>query len=324
MTRAVPRIAAMHGRGIDVRAGVSNHALRPIADRRSLQMTTKTGESERKPQPKPDREKVEAEVRYETYLHLEKLLDAQYPRSEPPHHDEMLFIIQHQVAELWFKLVLHELDAAIECLKRDQLARSIKILARLKQVQHQLTAQWSVLATLTPSAYAAFRDVLGTASGFQSLQYRVLEFKLGNKDRNMLPMFRHNLEYYRTLKTALESPSIYDEFLRYLYRVGHRVPLERVDRDWTERYEHHPGVVDVLEVIYKHPDEYWAAYEVCENLVDIETNFQSWRFHHMKTVERIIGFKSGTGGTAGVKFLKKALDIVFFPELTEVRTKIGD
>jgi tryptophan 2,3-dioxygenase len=176
---------------------------------------------------------------------------------------------------------------------------------------------------LTPSVYAKFRDVLGTASGFQSLQYRVLEFKLGNKDRSMLPRFRHNLEHYRVLKAALESPSIYDEFLRYLYRVGHRVPLERVERDWTERYEHHRGVVEVLEVIYKHPDEYWAAYEICENLVDIEANFQSWRFHHMKTVERIIGFKPGTGGTAGVAFLRKALDISFFPELIEVRTKIG-
>jgi tryptophan 2,3-dioxygenase len=235
----------------------------------------------------------------------------------------MLFIIQHHVAELWLKLMLHELDAAIECIKTDQVGRTIKTFARMKQIQHQLTAQWSVLATLTPSAYAKFRDVLGTASGFQSLQYRVLEFKLGNKDRNMLPRFRHNLEHYRLLKSALESPSIYDEFLRYLYRVGHRVPLERVERDWTERYEHHRGVVEVLEVIYKHPDEYWAAYEICENLVDIEANFQSWRFHHMKTVERIIGFKPGTGGTAGVAFLRKALDISFFPELIEVRTKIG-
>ena len=284
-------------------------------------MTTKVGESER--QPKPDREKKTAAVRYETYLELEKLLDSQHPLSVPPHHDEMLFIIQHQVTELWLKLMLHELDAVIECLKHDQLARSIKILARMKQVQHQLTSQWSVLATLTPSAYASFRDVLGTASGFQSLQYRVLEFKLGNKDRNMLPMFRHNLEYYRTLKTALESPSIYDEFLRYLYRVGHRVPMDRVERDWAERYEHHDGVVDVLEVIYKHPDEYWAAYEVCENLVDIEANFQAWRFNHMKTVERIIGFKRGTGGTSGVKFLRRSLDVTFFPELVEVRTRIG-
>jgi tryptophan 2,3-dioxygenase len=285
-------------------------------------MTTKTERGRTpEPEPKQDGNAAAADVRYETYLELDKVLSAQHPRSGQ--HDEMLFIIQHHVAELWLKLMLHELDAAIECIKTDQVGRTIKTFARMKQIQHQLTAQWSVLATLTPSAYAKFRDVLGTASGFQSLQYRVLEFKLGNKDRNMLPRFRHNLEHYRLLKSALESPSIYDEFLRYLYRVGHRVPLERVERDWTERYEHHRGVVEVLEVIYKHPDEYWAAYEICENLVDIEANFQSWRFHHMKTVERIIGFKPGTGGTAGVAFLRKALDISFFPELIEVRTKIG-
>jgi tryptophan 2,3-dioxygenase len=285
-------------------------------------MTTKT-ESGRKSQAEAAQDGTVAaqDVRYEAYLDLDKVLSAQHPRSGQ--HDEMLFIIQHHVAELWIKLMLHELDAAIECIKNDQVGRTIKIFARIKQIQQQLTAQWSVLATLTPSAYAKFRDVLGTASGFQSLQYRVLEFKLGNKDRSMLPRFRHHLEYYRILKAALESPGIYDEFLRYLYRVGHRVPLERVERDWTERYEHHLGVVEVLEVIYKHPDEYWAAYEICENLVDIETNFQSWRFHHMKTVERIIGLKPGTGGTAGVAFLRKALDISFFPELIEVRTKIG-
>ena len=266
---------------------------------------------------------VEHGIRYETYLELEQLLSAQTPSSEPVHHDEMLFIIQHQVAELWFKLFLHELDRVSACLQQDEVARSIKIFARIKQIQHQLTSQWAVLGTLTPSAYAAFRDVLGTASGFQSKQYRVLEFKLGNKDRNMLPKFRHNLEYYRELKQVLESPSVYDEFLRYLYRVGHRVPVERVDRDWSEPYEHHPGVVDLLEVIYKRPDEHWAAYEVCENLVDVEANFQSWRFHHMKTVERIIGYKAGTGGTEGVEFLKQMLNVAFFPELTEVRTRIG-
>lgn len=285
-------------------------------------MTTKTGETPREPDIGADPE-PSANVRYEDLLQLDKLLSAQRPLSDAEHHDEMLFIIQHQVAELWFKLALHELDAAIECLKEDQIARSIKILKRLKQVQHQLINQWSVLATLTPGEYAAFRNVLGTASGFQSPQYRVLEFKFGNKDRNMLPMFRHHLEHYRELKHALDNPSLYDEFLRYLYRVGHRVPRERVERNWTEPYEHHSGVVDVFKVIYERPDEHWAAYEVCENLVDIETNFQAWRFHHMKTVERIIGFKTGTGGTSGVKFLKKTLDIVFFPELTEVRTLIG-
>jgi tryptophan 2,3-dioxygenase len=284
-------------------------------------MTTEVGEGQRDIAPKPD-DKSGGDIRYETYLQLDKLLDAQRILTNPPQHDEMLFIIQHQVAELWLKLFLHELDAAIECLKNDEVGRSIKIFKRITEIQQQLTAQWSVLATLTPSAYAAFRDELGTASGFQSLQYRVLEFKLGNKDRNMLPVFRHKLGYYRALKLALESPSIYDEFLRYLYRVGHRVPSDLVNRDWTEHYEHHPEVVDVFEVIYKRPDEHWAAYEVCEKLVDVETNFQFWRFHHMKTVERIIGFKAGTGGTAGVKFLRKTVDTCFFPELTEVRTRI--
>lgn len=261
-------------------------------------------------------------LRYETYLQLDKLLSAQQPISNAPEHDEILFIIQHQVAELWFKLILHELDAAIACLQRDELARSIKILNRIKQVQHQLINQWSVLATLTPTEYGAFRAALGTASGFQSTQYRVLEFKLGKKDRAVLPRFGHHLEYYRQLKHALEHPSLYDEFLRYLYRVGHRVPEARIERDWTETYEHHPGVVDVLKVVYQHPDQYWAAYEVSERLVDIEINFQSWRFHHMKTVGRIIGAKTGTAGTSGVKYLQAAVDIAFFPELIEVRSEI--
>jgi len=265
----------------------------------------------------------DGQVRYETYLQLEKLLSAQQPLSKTPEHDELLFIIQHQVAELWFKLILHELDAATECLRHDQLPRSIKILNRVKQVQHQLINQWSVLATLTPTEYSAFREALGSASGFQSPQYRLLEFKLGNKDRALLSRFSHHLEYYRQLKHALEQPSLYDEFLRHLYRVGHRVPAERVERDWSEPYQHHPGVVEVLRIVYQHPDQYWAAYEVSERLVDIEINFQSWRFHHMKTVERIIGAKTGTGGTSGVKFLKKALDTTFFPELIEVRSRIG-
>jgi tryptophan 2,3-dioxygenase len=284
-------------------------------------MTTKPGQDENAAATGPAGES-DGKVRYETYLQLDRLLALQQPLSKTAEHDEMLFIIQHQVAELWFKLILHEIDAAIACLQSDQLARSIKVLNRVKQVQHQLISQWSVLATLTPTEYSAFRETLGSASGFQSPQYRLLEFKLGNKDRAALSRFGHHLEYYRQLKHALENPSLYDEFLRYLYRVGHRVPEARVERDWTEPYEHHPGVVDVLRIIYQHPDEYWAAYEVSERLVDIEINFQTWRFHHMKTVERIIGGKVGTGGTSGVKFLKRALDIVFFPELIEVRSKI--
>jgi len=262
------------------------------------------------------------QVRYETYLQLDKLLSAQQPISTTREHDEILFIIQHQVAELWFKLIIHEIDGAIEFLKHDELPRAIKVLNRVKQVQHQLINQWSVLATLTPTEYAAFRDTLGTASGFQSPQYRLLEFKLGRKDRAVLGRFGHHLEYYRQLKAALDHPSLYDEFLRYLYRVGHRVPDARVERDWTQTYEHHHGVVEVLQTIYQHPDQYWAAYELSERLVDIEINFQSWRFHHMKTVERIIGAKAGTGGTSGVKFLQRAVDTTFFPELIEVRSKI--
>ena len=265
-----------------------------------------------------------ADLTYDGYLQLETLLSAQIPQAKPAHHDEILFIIQHQVSELWFKLVLHELDAAITCLQQDELARSIKILKRIKQVQHQLINQWSVLATLTPSEYVEFRHVFGTASGFQSPQFRELEFRFGNKDRRFLLHFRENLPNYRRLKTALEMPGLYDEFLIHLYRVGHRVPIEKVERDWTEKYEMHQGVVDVFRVIYERPDQYWAAYEVCENLVDIETNFQAWRFHHMKTVERIIGNKTGTAGTSGVSWLRKSLDTYFFPELTEVRTHIGE
>jgi tryptophan 2,3-dioxygenase len=286
-------------------------------------MTLKPGQDKSPAAASPAAQDSAGQVRYETYLQLEKLLSAQQPLSKTPEHDELLFIIQHQVAELWFKLILHELDAAIDCLRNDELPRSIKILNRVKQVQHQLINQWSVLATLTPTEYSAFRDVLGSASGFQSPQYRLLEFKLGNKDRALLARFSHHLEYYRQLKVALEHPSLYDEFLRYLYRVGHRVPAERVERDWSEPYQHHPGVVEVLRIVYQHPDQYWAAYEVSERLVDIEINFQSWRFHHMKTVERIIGAKAGSGGTSGVKFLQKALDITFFPELIEVRSQIG-
>ena len=260
---------------------------------------------------------------YGSYLQLDQLLGAQRPLSDPPHHDEMMFIIQHQVAELWFKLLLHEVDAAMTDLRNGELGHSIKILGRIKTVQAQLINQWDVLATLTPSEYAEFREVLGKASGLQSPQYRIFEFKLGNKNRDMMPMFRHHLQQYRWLRQSLESPSIYDEFLRHLYRLGHRVPLERVERDWTEPYEAHPQVVEVFKVIYEHPDQHWAAYEVSEKLVDIEINFQAWRFKHMKTVERIIGFKTGTGGSSGVGFLKKALDVAFFPELFQVRTAVG-
>jgi len=260
---------------------------------------------------------------YAGYLRLDRLLDAQDPLSRPVHHDEMLFIIQHQTAELWFKLVIHELQAAIRHVQVDELEPCFKILARVKQVQQQLFNQWSVLETLTPSEYAQFRHVLGHASGFQSAQFRQVEFMLGNKDPAHLQVFDHDPATQDRLRAALETPSVYDEFLRHLARQGFAVPAERVDRDWSESYEKHPGVIAVFKQIYEDINTNWKAYDMCEKLVDVEENFQLWRFRHLKTVERIIGFKRGTGGSSGVGFLRQALDFRLFPELIDVRTSIG-
>ena len=259
---------------------------------------------------------------YSDYLGLDQILSAQHPLADPPHHDEMLFIIQHQVSELWFKLVLHELGAAIRLIRADNIEPCTKIIARVKLVQQQLFNQWGVLETLTPSEYSQMRHVLQTASGFQSLQYRMLEFVLGNKDAQVLAIHGPDTDNGRRLAEVLRAPSLYDEFLRYLHRQGHAVPAERVERDWTEPYESHPGVVDVFLRIYRNPNDYWDVYDMCEKLVDFEENFQLWRFRHMKTVERIIGYKHGTGGSSGVGFLRKAVGISFFPELLEVRTRI--
>jgi tryptophan 2,3-dioxygenase len=261
---------------------------------------------------------------YAGYLRLDRLLNAQELLSQPRHHDEMLFIIQHQTSELWFKLVIHELRAAIRHIRADSLEPCFKILARVKQVQQQLFGQWSVLETLTPSEYAQFRHVLGHASGFQSAQFREVEFLLGNKDAANLQVFAHDPASTERLRRALESPSIYDEFLRYLARHGLPIPVERVARDWSEPYEQHPGVVEVFKQIYEDTRTHWMAYDMCEKLVDVEENFQLWRFRHLKTVERIIGFKRGTGGSSGVAFLRRALDFRLFPELIEVRTYIRE
>ena len=260
---------------------------------------------------------------YAKYLHLDKVLDAQQPLSEPMHHDEMLFIIQHQTSELWMKLVIHELRAALAFVQRDELDRSFKILARIKQIQSQLFDQWGVLATLTPTEYAQFRDVLGPASGFQSYQYRTIEFLLGNKDANALRVFAHNAEITAKLSADLKVPSLYDEFLRHLGRRGLPIPPERMERDWSEAYEPHSELMPVFKTIYDSPGDYWDAYEMCEKLVDIDESFALWRFRHMKTVERIIGHKMGTGGSSGVEFLRKAVMIRMFPELWDVRTLIG-
>ncbi len=261
---------------------------------------------------------------YTGYLGLDDVLTAQRPLSDPPHHDEMLFIIQHQTSELWLKLVLHELEAAIRFIQADDLEPCFKILARVKQVQIQLFNQWAVLETLTPSEYSQFRSVLGRASGFQSPQYRRLEFMLGNKNADMLQLFVHEDVVHAQLQKTLENPSLYDEFLRYLDRRGFAVPANCVDRDWTLPYESNPGVVAVIKEIYENTSGNWDAYNMCEKLVDVEENFQLWRFRHMKTVERIIGYKPGTGGSSGVAFLKQALDIRFFPELLDVRTELGE
>lgn len=259
---------------------------------------------------------------YSGYLCLDALLAQQKPLSQPQHHDEMMFIVQHQVSELWMKLILHELAAAMRFIRDDQLNPCFKILARVKQIQLQLYEMWAVLETLTPSEYLQFRDQLGSASGFQSPQYRRLEFMLGNKNAAMVDVFRHNAAEHAALTEALHAPSIYDEFLRYLSRRGLPVPRASTERDFSQPYQLNPELLPVFKTIYEQPHEWWDAYEMCEKLVDIEDYFQYWRFRHMKTVERIIGYRVGTGGSTGVSFLRKALDLTFFPELFAVRTEL--
>ena len=266
---------------------------------------------------------LEGRMTYAGYLRLDRLLSAQEPLSTPPHHDEMLFIVQHQVSELWIKLLIHELRAAIAHLQRDELGPCQKIFARCKAVLRQLTEMWSVLETLTPSEYMEFRHILGPSSGFQSAQYRTMEFLLGNKNAAMLQVFAHDADAAEVLRDALEAPSLYDEVLAFLARTGHAVPDECLQRDWSRPHVFNAALVPMLERIYADSERYWVEYQLCEDLVDLETQFQLWRFRHMRTVMRIIGFKRGTGGSSGVGFLKQALELTFFPELFEVRTVIG-
>jgi tryptophan 2,3-dioxygenase len=260
---------------------------------------------------------------YGGYLRLDQLLAAQAPLSDPARHDEMLFIIQHQVSELWMKLMIHELKAAIAYVRADALEPCFKILARVKLIQKQLFEQWAVLETLTPSEYDAFRPALGNSSGFQSAQYRAIEFLLGAKQASVLDVFRHDATTFAGLDALLHAPSLYDEFLRHLARRGLPVPESCLRRDFTQPYTRHPDLVAVFKTIYENPRQWWDAYDMCEKLVDMEESFQLWRFRHMKTVERIIGHKTGTGGSSGVSYLKRALDRTFFPELIDVRTVIG-
>jgi tryptophan 2,3-dioxygenase len=264
------------------------------------------------------------QMSYGDYLMLDRLLSAQRPQSRPPQHDELLFIIQHQTSELWLKLLVHELRSARALLATDDLAPALKRMARIKHIQHTLADQWSVLATLTPSEYALIRPFLATSSGFQSAQYREVEFLLGNKSADMLKVFAHDPEAHAALTTLLFQPSLYDEFLAYLSRQGYAVPAASLDRDWSEPYRSNPDLVAMFAGVYAAPESHWGVYETCEELVDIEDNFQQWRFRHLQVVQRTIGHKTGTGGSSGVDFLRRALDLTFFPELYEVRTLIGE
>ena len=261
---------------------------------------------------------------YGDYLALDQLLSAQHPRSEPPQHDELLFIVQHQTSELWLKLLLHELRSARSLLTTDDLAPALKRLARVKRIQEVLIEQWGVLATLTPSEYAQIRPFLATSSGFQSWQYRAVEFLLGNKNVEMVRVFDHDAAAHDLLDTLLREPSLYDEFLRYLARRGYAVPPALLDRDWTLPHTLDAQLVHVFGEVYAAPAEHWGVYETCEELVDLEDHMQLWRFRHLKVVERTIGHKRGTGGSSGVDFLRRALDLTFFPELYAVRSEIGE
>ena len=255
---------------------------------------------------------------YGDYLQLDRVLSAQRPQSF--HHDEMLFIVIHQASELWLKLCIHELMAAIDHVRRDVLGPAFKMLARVSRVQAQLTQSWDVLATMTPSDYSSFRNQLGKSSGFQSYQYRMLEFLIGNKNPATIEVYRRTPEVYERLEKALRAPSLYDESLRLLSRRGYEVPAEYLDRDWTQPYVPSKGVAAAWLAVYHNAEEHWDLYELAEKLVDLDHQFQLWRFSHMKTVERIIGYKRGTGGTSGVAYLSKLLDLRFFPELWTVRT----
>ena len=260
------------------------------------------------------------DMSYGDYLLLERLLDAQRPLS--PEHDEMLFIVQHQTSELWMKLLLHELHAACDHLARDVLPPAFKMMARVSKILEQLVHAWDVLATMTPPEYTAIRPYLGHSSGFQSWQYRCIEFALGNKNRAMLQPHAHRPELLARVEAAWRAPSLYDQALRLLARRGIAVPPEAVERDWTQPYAASPGVEAAWLQVYRDPHAHWELYQLGEKLADIEDAMRLWRFRHVTTVERVIGFKRGTGGTGGVSYLRKMLDTVLFPEIWSLRTQL--
>ncbi len=260
------------------------------------------------------------DMSYGDYLHLDQVLSAQHPLS--PEHNEMLFIVQHQTSELWMKLMLHELRAAIGCVANDELGSAFKMLARVSKIMEQLVHAWDVLATMTPPEYSAIRPYLSNSSGFQSWQYRCIEFLLGNKNAAMLKPHSHRPERLAEVQTAYESPSLYDESLRLLARRGLPVPPGHVERDWTQPYAESNDVEQAWLTVYRDPNHHWDLYQLGEELTDLEDAFRLWRFRHVTTVERVIGFKRGTGGTSGVGYLRKMLDVVLFPEIWKLRTDL--
>ena len=272
--------------------------------------------------PSPDGAQLDfsRDMSYGDYLHLDQVLGAQHPRS--PDHNEMLFIVQHQTSELWMKLMLHELRAAVAAVAADDLQPAFKMLARVRRIMEQLVHAWSVLATMTPPEYSAIRPYLGHSSGFQSWQYRCIEFMLGNKNAAMLQPHAHAPARLAEVDAALRAPSLYDESLRLLARRGLAVPASHLARDWTQSYAASDAVEQAWLVAYRDPGAHWDLYQLGEALTDIEDAFRLWRFRHVTTVARIIGEKTGTGGTSGVGYLRRMLDVVLFPELWKLRTDL--
>jgi tryptophan 2,3-dioxygenase len=260
------------------------------------------------------------DMSYGDYLHLDAVLSAQHPLS--PDHNEMLFIVQHQTSELWMKLMLHELRAAVAAIAADRLGAAFKMLARVSRIMEQLVHAWDVLATMTPPEYSAIRPYLSASSGFQSFQYRCIEFTLGNKNAAMLKPHAHRPDLLAQVEAAWRAPSLYDESLRLLARRGVAVPASHLERDWTQPYEESDAVRDAWLEVYRAPDRHWDLYQLGEELTDLEDAFRLWRFRHVTTVQRIIGFKRGTGGTSGVGYLRKMLDTVLFPEVWALRTEL--
>ena len=260
------------------------------------------------------------DMSYGDYLQLDRILNAQKPLS--PDHNELLFIVQHQTSELWMKLMLHELGAAVDAVARDQLQPAFKMLARVSKIMEQLVHAWDVLATMTPPEYSAIRPYLGHSSGFQSWQYRCIEFSLGNKNAAMLQPHAHRPDLLATVEAAWRAPGLYDEALRLLARRGIAVPAGHLERDWTRPYTPDAAVEQAWLTVYRDPQRHWDLYQLGEELTDLEDAFRLWRFRHLTTVERVIGFKRGTGGTGGVSYLRRMLDTELFPELWALRTQL--